>query len=102
MLAPERAGNMFCWVARQSTAFNLLESRKPVVQTSIGRIFHAYAFFQVCRLVVLPEGNTHAVDLRFDCAVFLILVTALLNIAVDIISRQIRARLRLQTRMERQ
>ncbi|MDE0813011.1 MAG: ABC transporter permease [Alphaproteobacteria bacterium] len=41
-------------------------------------------------------------DLRFDRAVFLILVTALLNIAVDIISRQIRARLRLQTRMERQ
>jgi ABC-type phosphate/phosphonate transport system substrate-binding protein len=41
-------------------------------------------------------------DLRFDRAVFLILVTALLNIAVDINSRQIRARLRLQTRMERQ
>ena len=41
-------------------------------------------------------------DLRFDRAVFLILVTTLLNIAVDIISRQIRARLRLQTRMERQ
>jgi len=41
-------------------------------------------------------------DLRFDRAEFLILVTALLNIAVDIISRQIRARPRLQTRMERQ
>lgn len=41
-------------------------------------------------------------DLRFDRAVFLILVTAMLNICVDIISRRIRARLRLQTTMEHQ
>jgi phosphonate transport system permease protein len=36
-------------------------------------------------------------DLRFDRAVALILVTALLNIAVDVASRAIRSRLRLQT-----
>ena len=41
-------------------------------------------------------------DLRFDRAIFLILVTALLNIAIDIISRRIRSRLRLQTSMEHQ
>lgn len=39
-------------------------------------------------------------DLRFDRALFLILVTALLNIAVDVVSRAIRARLRLQTTLE--
>jgi phosphonate transport system permease protein len=39
-------------------------------------------------------------DLRFDRALFLILVTALLNIGVDAISRTVRARLRLQTTLE--
>lgn len=39
-------------------------------------------------------------DLRFDRAMFLILLTALLNIAIDAISRTIRARLRLQTTLE--
>lgn len=39
-------------------------------------------------------------DLRFDRALFLILVTALLNICVDAISRSIRARLRLHTTLE--
>lgn len=39
-------------------------------------------------------------DLRFDRALFLILVTAMLNICVDAISRTIRARLRLQTTLE--
>jgi phosphonate transport system permease protein len=36
-------------------------------------------------------------DLRFDRALFLIAVTAALNLAVDAISRVVRARLRLQT-----
>ena len=36
-------------------------------------------------------------DVRFDRAVVLILITALLNIAVDLASRAIRARLRLRT-----
>lgn len=36
-------------------------------------------------------------DLRFDRALVLILITALLNIAVDVISRRVRARLRLRT-----
>ena len=36
-------------------------------------------------------------DIRFDRAMVLILVTALLNIAVDVASRRIRARLRLKT-----
>lgn len=39
-------------------------------------------------------------DIRFDRALFLIVVTALLNIAVDALSRRIRARLRLKTRPE--
>ena len=39
-------------------------------------------------------------DLRFDRALFLILVTALLNICVDAISRTVRAKLRLQTSLE--
>ncbi len=39
-------------------------------------------------------------DLRFDRAMVLILVTALLNIGVDAISRAIRARLRLQTSLK--
>lgn len=39
-------------------------------------------------------------DLRFDRAMFLILITALLNIGVDIVSRQVRAKLRLQTSLE--
>jgi phosphonate transport system permease protein len=39
-------------------------------------------------------------DLRFDRALFLILITAMLNIAVDAISRKLRARLRLQTTLE--
>ncbi len=39
-------------------------------------------------------------DLRFDRALFLILITALLNIGVDAISRAIRARLRLQTSLK--
>lgn len=41
-------------------------------------------------------------DLRFDRALFLILITAMLNICVDIISRSIRSRLRLQTTLEEQ
>ena len=36
-------------------------------------------------------------DIRLDRALFLIVVTALLNIAVDALSRHIRARLRLST-----
>ena len=36
-------------------------------------------------------------DIRFDVAMVLILITAALNILVDIISRNIRARLRLTT-----
>ena len=39
-------------------------------------------------------------DIRFDRALFLIFVTALLNIAVDTASRMIRARLRLKTTIE--
>jgi len=39
-------------------------------------------------------------DLRFDRAMFLILITALLNICVDAASRAIRTRLRLQTSLE--
>lgn len=39
-------------------------------------------------------------DLRFDRALFLIGITALLNIGVDAISRAIRARLRLQTSLK--
>jgi phosphonate transport system permease protein len=39
-------------------------------------------------------------ELRFDRALVLILVTAMLNIGVDVISRSIRARLRLQTSLE--
>ena len=39
-------------------------------------------------------------DLRFDRALLLILVTAMLNICVDTISRSIRSRLRLQTTLE--
>lgn len=39
-------------------------------------------------------------ELRFDRALVLILVTALLNICVDAISRAIRAKLRLQTSLE--
>lgn len=39
-------------------------------------------------------------DIRFDRALFLICVTAMLNIGVDVLSRQIRARLRLKTTPE--
>lgn len=39
-------------------------------------------------------------DLRFDRALFLILVTAMLNICIDALSRTIRSRLRLQTTLE--
>jgi len=39
-------------------------------------------------------------DIRFDRAVFLILVTAALNMVVDSLSRRIRARFRLKTRPE--
>jgi phosphonate transport system permease protein len=39
-------------------------------------------------------------DLRFDRAMFLIALTALLNICIDVISRSVRARLRLQTTLE--
>ena len=39
-------------------------------------------------------------DLRFDRALFLILIIAMLNIWVDAISRTIRNRLRLQTTLE--
>ena len=39
-------------------------------------------------------------DLRFDRAIFLIMLTALLNIGVDVLSRFIRAHLRLQTSLE--
>lgn len=41
-------------------------------------------------------------DLRFDRAMFLIGITALLNIGVDAISRLVRHRLRLQTSLEQQ
>ena len=41
-------------------------------------------------------------DLRFDRAMFLIGITALLNIMVDAISRSVRVRLRLQTSLEQQ
>ena len=36
-------------------------------------------------------------DIRFDRALFLIIITAVLNMAVDVLSRTIRARLRLKT-----
>lgn len=39
-------------------------------------------------------------DIRFDRAIFLILITALLNITIDALSRFIRARLRLKTTPE--
>lgn len=39
-------------------------------------------------------------DLRFDRAVLLIFITALLNLVIDALSRHIRSRLRLQTRAE--
>lgn len=39
-------------------------------------------------------------DLRFDRALFLILITAMLNICVDAFSRSVRSRLRLQTTLE--
>jgi phosphonate transport system permease protein len=39
-------------------------------------------------------------ELQFDRALFLILITALLNIGVDAISRTLRSRLRLQTALE--
>ncbi|NKB22730.1 MAG: ABC transporter permease [Alphaproteobacteria bacterium] len=41
-------------------------------------------------------------DLRFDRAMLLIAITALLNIGVDAISRSVRTRLRLQTSLEQQ
>ena len=39
-------------------------------------------------------------DIRLDRAMLLILVTALLNLAIDSLSRRIRARLRLTTRVD--
>ena len=39
-------------------------------------------------------------DIRYDRALLLILITALLNIAVDTLSRMIRARLRLKTTLD--
>jgi phosphonate transport system permease protein len=39
-------------------------------------------------------------ELRFDRAVFLIGITALLNIVIDMISRRIRTSLRLRTALE--
>jgi phosphonate transport system permease protein len=39
-------------------------------------------------------------DIRLDRAMFLILITALLNVGIDSLSRRIRARLRLSTRVE--
>ena len=39
-------------------------------------------------------------DIRLDRALFLINITAFLNIGVDILSRRIRARLRLSTTVE--
>ena len=39
-------------------------------------------------------------DLRFDRALALIIVTAMLNLCIDVASRRIRARLRLKTRPE--
>jgi phosphonate transport system permease protein len=41
-------------------------------------------------------------DIRFDRAMVLILITALMNIGLDIISRRIRAKLRLQTSLDAQ
>ena len=41
-------------------------------------------------------------DLRFDRAVFLIAITALLNICIDVISRAVRSKLRLQTSLKQQ
>jgi len=39
-------------------------------------------------------------DLRFDRALFLIAITALLNLGIDALSRRIRARLRLKSRLD--
>jgi phosphonate transport system permease protein len=39
-------------------------------------------------------------DIRYDRALVLILITALLNIAIDMLSRRIRAGLRLKTTLE--
>tara|TARA_Y100001934_G_C11791307_1_gene512829 strand:- start:221 stop:499 length:279 start_codon:yes stop_codon:yes gene_type:complete len=39
-------------------------------------------------------------DIRFDRAILLIIITALLNIVIDILSRSIRSRLRLQTSLD--
>ena len=39
-------------------------------------------------------------DLRFDRALFLIVITAFLNLGIDALSRRIRKYLRLQTRTE--
>jgi phosphonate transport system permease protein len=39
-------------------------------------------------------------DIRLDRALFLIIITAFLNIGVDILSRNIRARLRLSNTVE--
>lgn len=39
-------------------------------------------------------------ELRFDRALFLIAITALLNVAIDMASRRVRARLRLRTALE--
>ena len=38
-------------------------------------------------------------DLRYDRAMFLIIITAILNLSIDVMSRTIRARLRLRTRV---
>ena len=39
-------------------------------------------------------------DLRYDRALFLIIITAILNLGIDALSRRIRKSLRLQTRAE--
>ena len=39
-------------------------------------------------------------DIRFDRAIVLIIITALLNIVIDVLSRSIRSRLRLQTSLD--
>ena len=38
-------------------------------------------------------------DLRYDRAMLLIIITAILNLGIDVMSRTIRARLRLRTRV---
>ena len=38
-------------------------------------------------------------DLRYDKALLLIIITAVLNLGIDVLSRTIRSRLRLQTRV---